>query len=405
MTAPPGKPLRLAVTLSHPVQYYSPWFRWIRSHTSIELRVFYLWDFGVVSRRDPAFGAAVRWDVDLLSGYDSVFVPNRSAKPGAERFWGFNNPDLSRQMGDWRPDALLLFGYKWATHLRAVAWARRRGIPILFRGDSHLLGRGRPGLPARVALRLLFAQFSSVLYVGQANREYFEAFGVPASRLVFAPHSVDASLFDPAKPESRAEADRIRTELGLPPSARVVLFAGKLVPAKQPRELLRAFLALGRPQAVLLFVGDGPERPKLLEEAAGAEAVRFLPFANQSEMPACYRLADVFALPSRGLYETWGLAVNEAMHMGVPCLVSNRVGCQGDLVQPGETGWVFDVAAPQGLAESLAAALDDADSPERIGRLRAGALRRIAGYTYAQTTEGLLAALAALPASGRNAGP
>jgi glycosyltransferase involved in cell wall biosynthesis len=53
-------------------------------------------------------------------------------------------------------------------------------------------------------------------------------------------------------------------------------------------------------------------------------------------MPARYLLADLFVLASRGLYETWGLAVNEAMHMGVPALVSDRVGCQRDLVRDKE---------------------------------------------------------------------
>ena len=47
---------RLAVVLTHPTQYYSPWFRWLRAHTALAFRVFYLWDFGVAARRDPQFG-------------------------------------------------------------------------------------------------------------------------------------------------------------------------------------------------------------------------------------------------------------------------------------------------------------------------------------------------------------
>jgi glycosyltransferase involved in cell wall biosynthesis len=122
---------------------------------------------------------------------------------------------------------------------------------------------------------------------------------------------------------------------------------------------------------------------------AAPGTVHFLPFANQSEMPARYLLADVFALPSRGLYETWGLAVNEAMHMGVPCLVSDRVGSQQDLVTPGKTGWVFRAEDPADLRVQL----DQALTSDLEG-LRKNVAARIAGYTYAQTTQGLLAALA-----------
>jgi glycosyltransferase involved in cell wall biosynthesis len=394
---------RLAVVLSHPTQYYSPWFRWLRSRTSLEFRVFYLWDFGVAQHRDPEFGTSVTWDVDLLSGYDSEFVPNTSSTPGAQHFFGFRNPGLPSRMAAWRPDAMLLFGYKWASHLRAAAWARRRGIPILFRGDSHLLGRGSPRPHVRLALGALFSQFASFLCAGAANREYFEAFGVPGRKLFFAPHSVDGELFRRDHSGHFAGAERMRSQLGLDPATRIVLFAGKLVAAKQPVELLAAFLGMRLADTAIVFVGEGPEKAKLQALASeragvpGAPPVRFLPFANQSEMPSRYLMADLFVLPSRGNYETWGLAVNEAMHMGVPCLVSDRVGCQRDLVTHGETGWVFDPSDPQALGRTLSEALAAlGSSAARRQEIRQAIERRMAGYTYAKTTDGLLAALAAL---------
>ena len=311
---------RLAVVLSHPTQYYSPWFRWLAAHASLDLRVFYLWDFGVATVRDPQFEASFQWDVDLLSGYASEFVPNVSRKPNAESFRGFDNPELPGRLAAWRPDAVLLFGYKWASHLRVIAWARRRGVPLVFRGDSHRLGRGRPGPVPALLLRLLYAQFGAITYVGAANRAYFAGFGVPPARLFFAPHAADPLLYDPALPAHREAAARLRSGLRLAPATRVVLFAGKLLPAKQPRELLEAFLSLPDRDAALVFVGEGAEKPALTALAAGAAPgrVHFLPFANQSEMPSRYLLADLFVLPSRGLYVTWGLAVNEAMQMGLP---------------------------------------------------------------------------------------
>jgi glycosyltransferase involved in cell wall biosynthesis len=389
---------RLGIVLSHPTQYYSPWFQWLKARTPLEFRVFYLWNFGVTVQRDPRFQTAFRWDVDLLSGYDHEFVPNRSAHPGPERFGGFDNPTLGRRLSDWRPGAILLYGYKWRTHVGAIAWARRRRVPVLFRGDSHLIGRPAPRLAARILLRLLFGQFAACLCVGKANREYFKAFGVPDRKLVFAPHSVNRELFEPSNPATVREAAALRLQLGLAPATRVVLFAGKLNPAKQPRELLSAFLGLDRRDAALVFVGDGEEKEALRALAAGAPAgaVHFLPFANQTEMPSRYALADLFALPSKGLYETWGLAVNEAMHMGVPALVSDRVGCQRDLVDDGETGWVFRAEDPADLRRQLGRALDTLGDESGRARIKAAAIERISHYTYEQTTSGLLDALAAL---------
>ncbi len=389
---------RLAVVLSHPTQYYSPWFRHLAGPEGLGdggLRVFYLWDFGVAERRDPQFGRTFRWDVDLLSGYESEFVPNVARDPGTHHFGGLDNPGLGARLAAYRPGALLLFGYNWKAHLGALAWARRRGVPVLLRGDSHWLGRGRPAVARRVALHLLFRQFAGFLTVGAANRDYYRAVGVPESRLFFAPHAVDATQFDPRRPEPAEAAARLRRELGLQ-GRRVLLFAGKFRAAKQPGPLLDAFLDVAGPDDALVFVGDGEEREALERRAAARPdaLVRFLPFANQSEMPSRYLLGDVFALPSRGSYETWGLAVNEAMHLGRPCLVSDLVGCQRDLVLPGETGWVFPADDAGALRAAVRAALTA--PPAELARLGRAATERVAPYSYARAAAGLRSALESL---------
>lgn len=386
---------RLAIVLSHPVQYYSPWFRWLKASTALELKVFYLWDFGVKETVDPQFATRFKWDLDLLSGYDHEFVPNVARDPGTHHFRGLDNPALTARLAQWGPTAVLLFGYNWLSHQRALWWARRRGVPLLFRGDSHLLGRGQPAQPQRILLKLLYRQFAAITCVGAANRDYFLSLGVPPARLFFAPHSIDAARFNSAAATARTAAQALRAELGLA-GKRVVLFAGKYSEAKQPLELLRAFHAVATDADALVFVGDGALKAELtaLAHSRPDRHVRFLPFANQSEMPARYLLADIFALPSRGHYETWGLAVNEAMHLGVPCLVSDLVGCQRDLVTPGETGWVFSAEDSAALGTVLAQALRTA--PEELQQLSLAARTRIAHYTYEQTTAGLLAAVASL---------
>jgi glycosyltransferase involved in cell wall biosynthesis len=402
------KIVRLAVVLSHPTQYYSPWFRWLEGHKheseadigadGFELRVFYLWEFGVTAHRDRQFETTFQWDVDLLSGYAHEFVPNTSVDPGTHRFGGLQNPALTARLSAWRPTAVLLFGYKWFSHIRALWWARRNHVPLLFRGDSHFLGGRKPSTTARILLRVLYAQFDAFLSVGTANRDYFQKLGVPSRKLFFAPHSVDGRLFDRGADRHLSSARALRASLGIPLDTRIVLFAGKFVPWKQPRELLQAFLDLKRANTALVFVGDGPEKDTLhqLAHAAPAGAIHFLPFANQSEMPARYLLADVFALPSRGLYETWGLAVNEAMHMGTPALVSDRVGCQRDLVTDGETGWVFPAEDQPALRAALGRALAAVADPTERAHLRHRAQARISNYTYVQTTAGLAAALHSL---------
>jgi glycosyltransferase involved in cell wall biosynthesis len=405
MTAPAPTPPapRLAIVLSHATQYYSPWFRWLREKTPLVFRVFYLSDFGLQPALDEKFGVNFAWDVDLKTGYDWEIVPNTAREPSTARFGGLRNPGLPARLRAWHPDALLLFGYNYHSHLKLVAWARLHGLPLIFRGDSHLLGRQRQPLVKRLLLNLIYRQFAAVTYVGRANCDYFRRLGVPEGRLFFAPHAVDAAHFSPGDPRQREHGALLRAKLGLAPSTLVVLFAGKLSPAKQPALLLEVFIQLQPSDAALVFVGDGSELDVLQARAASRPdiAVRFLPFANQSEMPARYLLADLFVLPSQGHYETWGLAVNEAMHMGVPCLVSDQVGCQADLVTDGETGWVFKAGQQDQLRSKLAEALSTLRNDRRA--LRPAVAKRIASYNYEQAANGLLAALS--HATGRTPVP
>ncbi len=394
------KARRLAIVTSHPIQYYAPWFRHLAAREGLEIRVFYLWDFGVRAQVDPGFGHAVRWDVPLLDGYAHEFVPNTSDHPGTERFSGLRNPTLAARLKAFAPDAALLLCYRYDSTMRLIFTPRAgRPYPLLFRGDSHRLFV--PPQPAwkrwgrRAAISLVFRRFAAVLYVGQANREYFRLHGVPPERLFFAPHCVDNDRFQADPERVRRAAREWRRSLGVPEENALVLFAGKFEDKKRPLDLLAAFRHAGLPGVSLLFVGAGGLEETLRASARDVPGVFFAPFQNQSFMPRAYAAADLFVLPSYGPEETWGLAVNEAMCMGKAVIVSTHVGCGPDLVRPGENGFVFTA----GDVDALAGALGDALVGNMAGGLWAAGERSralVAAYCYASATDGLCQALASL---------
>lgn len=388
-----GLPCRLAVVVSHPIQYYAPWFVQLARQPELVLHVFHLWDFGVVEQRDVSFGVAIRWDLPLLEGYASSFIPNRAADPGPHHFRGLDNPGLVAALQRWRPDAVLLFGYASLSHLRVLLSPRLWPVPLLFRGDSHDLARGRRWWDGCASLlrSLLFQRFAAALAVGQANRAYLCRHGL-GRRVVMAPHCVDQARFHAAAAAAEREARAWRHRLGIAAHAPVVLFAGKFEPKKRPLDLLEAFAALCHPSAVLVFVGAGPLEPALRQRAAELPPGRVVlqGFQNQQAMPRTYALGDLLVLPSCGHGETWGLAVNEAMAMARPVIVSDHVGCAADLVLPGRTGWVFPAGDRSALTGCLAEALAD---PERLRKMGRAAQQHGAGFSYEAATAGLLQAL------------
>jgi glycosyltransferase involved in cell wall biosynthesis len=336
------KSVRLAIISTHPIQYYAPVFQALARSNAVRPRVFFTWSqTALESVVDPGFGRAVTWDIPLLEGYESEFVPNIARRPGTHHFQGVRNPGLTRAIENWGAEAVLVFGWNLHSHLSALRYFKKR-IPVFFRGDSTLLDP-RPALKAaarRVLLSWIYRQVDVAIAVGSNNRDYYRWCGIPQERIAFAPHAIDTRRFSDPQGTGAERAAQWRHELGIPAAARVIVFAGKLQAKKDPLLLLEAFSRCNAP-AHLVFVGNGELEETLRTRARGRSDVHFLPFQNQRAMPAVYRLGDVFALPSRGPGETWGLALNEAMASRRPVIASNKVGGARDLITEGVNGWVF----------------------------------------------------------------
>lgn len=347
---------RLAIISTHPIQYYAPIFTALAASRVVQPRVFYTWsqtESGAVS--DAGFGRSVRWDVPLLEGYEFEFVPNVARRPHTNHFWGLQNPTLIRRIVQWQPEALLIFGWNFVSHLGALRHFHGR-VPVFFRGDSTLLNN-RSDLRTRARhalLRWVYRHVDVAIAVGSNNRDYFRWCGIPDGRIAFAPHAIDTVRFDDPDGIHEARAAEQLRHLGIATGERVLLFAGKFIPEKDPRLLLEAFMQSEVP-GHLILVGNGPLERELRELCGARHNVHFLPFQNQRAMPSVYRLGSAYILPSRS--ETWCLALNEAMACGRPVIASTRVGASRDLVKDGVTGWTFGSGNRQQLRAVIREAL------------------------------------------------
>ena len=251
---------RLAFVVSHPIQYYVPLYQRLARRDDLEIRVFYTWHAGEKPVLDRGFGAPVAWDIPLAEGYDFELVPNVARDPGSHHFFGLRNPSLVDRIRAWRPDFVHLTGWAGYSHLQAMRRLSRGGLPVLFRGDSHLLGVRQEGwrwLLKRSLLDLVYSWPSAFLFVGAANRRYFETFGVESGRLHFCPHSIDVGRFSDQAEQLEGEAQEWRLALGIAVETRVLLFAGKFEAAKEPVALMRAVQKMAEPGVLLVMVGGG----------------------------------------------------------------------------------------------------------------------------------------------------
>jgi glycosyltransferase involved in cell wall biosynthesis len=335
--------MKLAIVSTHPIQYYAPVFRALTRLGDMELKVFYTWSQSATDAVfDPGFGTEVSWDIPLLEGYAHQFIPNVARRPGLHHFSGLNTPLLAPAIESWRADAVLIYTWNSRAHLQAMRYFKGRR-PVLFRGDSTLLDRRSwwRTVLRRAVLTWVYRHIDVAIAVGTANREYFRWCGVPPERIALAPHSVDTLRFGGDSEKHDGVASQWRRDLGIAADAVVVLFAGKFQRKKNPHLLIDAFAALDAGPHLIL-VGNGELEQELKARCAGQRRVHFMPFQNQSLMPAVYRLGDVFVLPSQGPEETWGLALNEALATGRPVIASSMAGGACDLVRDGDNGWIFE---------------------------------------------------------------
>ncbi|HVM89475.1 MAG TPA: glycosyltransferase family 4 protein [Puia sp.] len=332
---------RLAIVMTHPVQYYIPWIV-EQSKQKVQLKVFYTWSQsqnGVIY--DKGFGKNIQWDIPLLDGYDYTFVNNISKKPGVDHFLGIINPGLKEEIEAWNPDYIMIHGWNFQSHLKCIMDFHKK-IPILFVGDSTLLGetKGIKKLARRIFLSWVYRHIDVACYPGTNSKDYFLKHSVKKEQLFYLPHSVNLDHFSGAADHNNQLAKKWKKDLGIPENNFVVLYAGKLIDVKNPGFLIELAAHCKNMGVTVLMVGNGPLENKLKAEACDYDNIKFLDFQNQKLMPVVYRMGDVFILPSTN--ETWGLCINEAMACERPVMVSSMAGCAVDLVEENKTGMIFE---------------------------------------------------------------
>ncbi len=189
--------------------------------------------------------------------------------------------------------------------------------------------------------RLTFDSADAVFCYTGADRDRLRAYGVDA-RVAVVPNGVDTGRFHPDGPVD----DRVAGDPA-------VLFVGRLVEGKRPRDAVAALARLRerRPAARLTVCGEGPLAAAVGSAAAEfgvGDAVDLLGHVPHGEMPGVYRGADAFLLPSRA--EGFPRTVLEAMATDVPVVVSDLAGLGAVVDGAGETVPVGDVA---GFARAL----------------------------------------------------
>ncbi len=351
---------RLAVLLTHPVQYFKPVFKALAASQEIELMVFFGCNHGIIASHDPDFGLAFAWDNAPTEGFNHFFISrdplkNLSSTPRALQLAWF----ACQKISAFKPDLILIFAYSPLFITASTLLLAASGKNLFLRADGTDRAFNRSTWKSwlkDLLLRPYYRFFVKIFPIGKDSDDHFARLGVTEKHREMVPFAVDVNYFQQQVEYWQAKRSQLRVELGIPDTAEVLLSVGKITAIKGQLLIADALSLLPlerREQICLVVVGDGPLRQELTTalNAVLPGCYLFMGFQNQSQLGRFYSVADSFIFPSlQG--ETWGLVVNEALQFGLRVVASDHPGCVRDLLRT-SPHQIFKSGDPQALARAL----------------------------------------------------
>jgi len=226
--------------------------------------------------------------------------------------------------------------------------------------------------PFRHVERLLTRRTRRVIAITEALRRFcVERVGLPDGKIEVVHYGLDGL------PEPWGE----NADDEVPADARVLLCVSRLAEQKGVDVAVRALARIREvePRAVLVVLGEGPERARLAGEGV------YLP-GRVGDVASWYRRAELLLHPAR--WEGFGLALLEAMLAAKP-VVATRVSSTPEIVADGETGLLVPPEADASLADAVLGLLADPARAAAMGE--AGLARARSEFSVAKMTARTLA--------------
>ncbi len=257
---------------------------------------------------------------------------------------------VARSLRGLRPD--LVHTHLVHADVYAGLAAARLGLPLVstkHNDDPFRLG------PYRHVERALTRRTAAVVAITHALARFcVERVGLPEEKVSVVHYGLDG-------PPAAWASD----EAAAPEGARVLLAVSRLVEQKGVDVAIRALAELGDERAILVVLGEGPDRPELeaLARSLGVEERVRLP-GRSGDVAAWLARAECLVHPAR--WEGFGLVLLEAMLAGLP-VVASRVSSIPEIVADGATGLLVGADDAPGLARALDSLLADPQRARRLG--------------------------------------
>lgn len=273
--------------------------------------------------------------------------------------------EVKKIIEDFDPDVIHIQMLMWIGQA-AMRYGNKFGIPIVTTNHAmpeNLMDNLRLLAPVSRPINYILTAYgarfhSKADFITMPTQSAIDMFNVEKISTPIAPVSngIDLSRFTPGE----TEAD-VYERFNLPKDRPIISYVGRLDAEKHLPVLLRAFVRVQSvmPNIHLLIVGDGTERPNLIDMARELGITQHITITGRvsdEDIVALHKVGTVFCMPSPA--ELQSIATLEAMASGQP-IVAVDAGALRELCQHERNGYLTEQDDDVMIAEGLQAILAD----------------------------------------------
>jgi len=284
--------------------------------------------------------------------YEQKYYNQYKSKHNLTSKYYFRNTNPLLLLLKYRWDCLVIGGYSNIPQICAFLYAKFYRIPIVMQSESTPIKSNlirRLGLPI---IKLFVQNADAIAVTGIQGKIFHIQCGVRLNDIHILRYVIDNDFFSRAD-DSRL--NKLKNFFNLH-SKQVILFAGRLVPEKNPFLVLEVYKILQQSvhNLAIFIIGSGPLE-KQLKSYVKKNNLNNTYFVNYVEDRRLYSLyfkaSDLFFYPAK--HVTWGLVINEALACGLPVITSTGVGAASDLVINGKNGYIFQLDEKERLIKTI----------------------------------------------------
>ena len=207
----------------------------------------------------------------------------------------------------------------------------------------------------KIYRKYLYSKSDILLPLSSAAESYLKKEGVLKEKIIKSFQIVPESIL--AKPTTISKLPEFKNK-------KIILSLSYLIKRKGIDNLIKAFNQLNSSDAVLLIAGGGDQKENLKNLAKKNVDIKFIGYIEDKEKAKYCSIADFFVFPTH--YDSWGLAVNEALYYGLPVISTDKAEAI-ELIEEGKNGFIIPDNDIDALVKSMKKLLDD---PKLLAKMK-----------------------------------